>query len=73
MAPQQSIPQNIISANGSLTPTTTHGLNAAPSSLIASIGYGSDANYDFFDPQHWMLDGLLDFNINNTFAQPLEI
>jgi hypothetical protein len=28
-----------------------------------------DSNYDFWDPQHWMLDGLLDFNY--TFV-PIE-
>ncbi|KAI1408972.1 hypothetical protein F5Y13DRAFT_171234 [Hypoxylon sp. FL1857] len=55
--------------NGGITPTANHGLNAGANSMIG-IGYGSDANYDFFDPQHWMLDGLLDFNY--TFAQPLE-
>ncbi|KAI1378687.1 hypothetical protein F4677DRAFT_443173 [Hypoxylon crocopeplum] len=55
--------------NGGITPTTSHGLNAGANSMIG-IGYGSDANYDFFDPQHWMLDGLIDFNY--TFAQPLE-
>ncbi|KAI0592724.1 hypothetical protein F4775DRAFT_94744 [Biscogniauxia sp. FL1348] len=58
-----------ISTNGGLTPTPNHNLNAGGNSMIG-IGYGSDANYDFFDPQHWMLDGLLDFNY--TFAQPLE-
>ncbi|KAI4864963.1 hypothetical protein F4820DRAFT_311500 [Hypoxylon rubiginosum] len=55
--------------NGAITPTTNHGLNAGANSMIG-VGYGSDANYDFFDPQHWVLDGLLDFNY--TFAQPLE-
>ncbi|KAI1800470.1 hypothetical protein F4811DRAFT_564715 [Daldinia bambusicola] len=55
--------------NGGITPTASHGLNAGANSMIG-LGYGSDANYDFFDPQHWMLDGLLDFNY--TFAQPLE-
>ncbi|KAI5922116.1 hypothetical protein F4810DRAFT_675561 [Camillea tinctor] len=58
-----------ISTNGGLTPTPNHSLNNGGNSMIG-IGYGSDANYDFFDPQHWMLDGLLDFNY--TFAQPLE-
>ncbi|KAI1099949.1 hypothetical protein F4804DRAFT_336722 [Jackrogersella minutella] len=55
--------------NGGTTPTASHGLSAGANSMIG-IGYGSDANYDFFDPQHWMLDGLLDFNY--TYAQPLE-
>lgn len=55
--------------NGGITPTASHGLSAGANSMIG-LGYGSDANYDFFDPQHWMLDGLLDFNY--TFAQPLE-
>ncbi|KAH9892948.1 hypothetical protein F4778DRAFT_748969 [Xylariomycetidae sp. FL2044] len=58
-----------IAGNGGLTPTPAHGLNTGTSSMI-SMGYGSDANYDFFDPQHWMLDGLLDFNYN--FAPALE-
>lgn len=71
MAPQQNIAQGLMNANGGLTPTPNHGLNAGPNSMIAGIGYGSDANYDFFDPQHWMLDGLLDFNYNNL-AHPLE-
>ncbi|KAI0473681.1 hypothetical protein GGR56DRAFT_666768 [Xylariaceae sp. FL0804] len=56
--------------NGGLTPTPSHGMNNGASSMIGGIGYASDANYDFFDPQHWMLDGLLDFNYN--LAPPLE-
>ncbi|KAI5864753.1 hypothetical protein GGS23DRAFT_561647 [Durotheca rogersii] len=60
---------SITATNGAITPTAPHGLNTGANSMIG-IGYGSDANYDFFDPQHWMLDGLLDFNY--TFAQPLE-
>lgn len=69
MAPQNSIP-NLIAANGALTPNANNGINAGSSSMIAGIGYGADPNYDFFDPQHWMLDGLLDFNY--SYAQPLE-
>ncbi|ORY55438.1 uncharacterized protein BCR38DRAFT_356785 [Pseudomassariella vexata] len=69
MPPQHNLP-NLMAANGALTPTANSGMNAGPNSMIAGIGYGSDANYDFFDPQHWMLDGLLDFNYN--FTQPLE-
>lgn len=70
------LPQNnlanltsMATTNGAITPTANHGLNAGANSMIG-IGYGSDANYDFFDPQHWMLDGLLDFNYN--YPQPLE-
>lgn len=69
MPPQHSIP-NLLATNGALTPNANTALNAGTNSMIAGIGYGSDANYDFFDPQHWMLDGLLDFNY--SFAQPLE-
>ena len=63
--------QGIINTNGGLTPTPNHGMNAGTNSMIAGMGYGSDSNYDFFDPQHWMLDGLLDFNYGNL-AHPLE-
>ncbi|KAK9420373.1 putative Zn(2)-C6 fungal-type domain-containing protein [Seiridium cardinale] len=68
MPPQNSIP-NLMAANGALTPNANSGMSAGPSSMMAGINYG-DPNYDFFDPQHWMLDGLLDFNYN--YAQPLE-
>ncbi|KAI1844545.1 hypothetical protein JX266_009218 [Neoarthrinium moseri] len=69
MPPQNNMP-NLIAANGALTPTANNGMSAAPSSMIAGMGYGGDPNYDFFDPQHWMLDGLLDFNY--SYPQPLE-
>ena len=62
---------NLLTTNGALTPGAT-GLSApstAPNNIMASMNYG-DANYDFFDPQHWMLDGLLDFNY--SFVPPLE-
>ncbi|KAK2683661.1 hypothetical protein RAB80_001607 [Fusarium oxysporum f. sp. vasinfectum] len=39
-------------------------------SMMAGVSYGDAANYDFFDPQHWMLDGLLDFNY--SYVPPLE-
>lgn len=61
----------LLGPNGSLTPGPT-GLSAPVSSapsMMGGIGYG-DAGYDFFDPQHWMLDGLVDFTYN--FATPLE-
>lgn len=71
MAPTNNIPNLMTTANGALTPNAGSGLNAGPSSMIAGMNYGSgDPNYDFFDPQHWMLDGLLDFNY--SYAQPLE-
>lgn len=68
--------QNNVSAMGAitnnerLTPTPQHGLNAGANSMIGLGGYGAETNYDFFDPQHWVLDGLLDFNY--TYNQPLE-
>lgn len=69
MPSQNNIP-NLIAANGALTPNAQHGLSAGPSSIMASHNMYGDPNYDFFDPQHWMLDGLLDFNY--SYAQPLE-
>ncbi|KYK56769.1 hypothetical protein DCS_03775 [Drechmeria coniospora] len=63
---------NLLSANGALTPSAAALSTAVsgPNSMIGgSLSYG-DANYDFFDPQHWMLDGLLDFNY--SFVPPLE-
>ena len=73
LAPQQglSAASNMLSANGPLTPGAT-GLSApssAPNSMLGSINY-NEPNYDFFDPQHWMLDGLLDFNY--SFVPALE-
>ncbi|KAM0197559.1 hypothetical protein ACHAPA_001252 [Fusarium lateritium] len=58
-------------SNGALTPGGT-GLSAVSSahSMMAGVSYGDATNYDFFDPQHWMLDGLLDFNY--SFVPPLE-
>ncbi|CAM1504471.1 Fc.00g020620.m01.CDS01 [Cosmosporella sp. VM-42] len=64
-------PSNMLNTNGALTPGAT-GLSAqssAPNSMMGGMNYG-DTNYDFFDPQHWMLDGLLDFNY--SFVPPLE-
>ncbi|SPO02110.1 related to zinc finger transcription factor [Cephalotrichum gorgonifer] len=66
--------------NGMLGPANGGGLTPVPSGLSAPVssapsmmggmGYGGETNYDFFDPQHWMLDGLVDFTYN--FAPPLE-
>jgi len=50
----------MLTSNGALTPGAT-GLSAPPSgpnSLIGSMAY-EPSNYDFFDPQAWMLDGLV--------------
>lgn len=63
--------QNMINTNGALTPGAT-GLSAAAAStnnMMGGLNLG-EANYDFFDPQNWMLDGLLDFNY--SFVPPLE-
>ncbi|KAK3694919.1 hypothetical protein B0T22DRAFT_87180 [Podospora appendiculata] len=53
-------------SNGALTPSGGSALGGPPTSLM-TMGYD---NYDVWDPQHWMLDGLLDFNY--TFVQPIE-
>jgi hypothetical protein len=70
--PSHPLPgSNLLNTNGSLTPGGS-ALSTAPSGSNAMIGgmnYG-ETNYDFFDPQNWMLDGLLDFNYN--FVPPLE-
>ena len=62
----------MLNSNGALTPGTT-GLGGPPSGPNSMLGgmYSSETNYDFFDPQHWMLDNLLDFSYN-SYVQPLE-
>lgn len=63
--------QNMASANllnGALTPSAT-GLAAPPSNSMMGLSY-TDPSYDFFDPQHWLLDGLVDFNY--SFIPPME-
>lgn len=65
----------MLTANGgALTPGASGAASngqagGSGNNMISGMSY-SDTNYDFFDPQHWMLDGLLDFNYN--FVQPLE-
>ena len=57
--------------NGSLTPNPATALSqtsSVPNSMLGGLNYGE--NYDFFDPQNWMLDGLLDFNY--SYVPPLE-
>lgn len=70
--PPQGITSGGLNSNGALTPSAAGGLSvtsSAPNSIIGSLSYG-DTNYDFFDPQNWMLDGLLDFNY--SYVPPLE-
>lgn len=61
-----------MNSNGTLTPSGAGAVSttssAAPS-MMGGLSYG-ETNYDFFDPQNWMLDGLLDFNY--SYAPPLE-
>lgn len=63
---------NMLTTTAALTPGAT-GLSAATpitsNPMIGGVNYG-DGNFDFFDPQHWMLDGLLDFNY--SYAPALE-
>lgn len=57
-----SLPTSLLAtANGALTPSGNSGFGGAQAGGLAGPGY-EPAGYDFFDPQHWMLDGLLDFN-----------
>ncbi|KAK0617855.1 hypothetical protein B0T17DRAFT_496431 [Bombardia bombarda] len=67
--PSHGLPANlsIATSNGALTPSGGSALGGAPTSLI---GLNYDSTYDVWDPQHWMLDGLLDFNY--TFVPPIE-
>lgn len=63
---------NMLTTTAALTPGAT-GMSAATpvtsNPMIGGVNYG-DGNFDFFDPQHWMLDGLLDFNY--AYVAPLE-
>ncbi|KAK4129382.1 hypothetical protein N657DRAFT_630286 [Parathielavia appendiculata] len=69
--PSHSLPANLglAASNGALTPSGGSAMGGATqgSSLVGINDYNS--NLDFWDPQHWMLDGLLDFNY--TFV-PIE-
>ncbi len=54
------------SSNGPLTPASGMGGGA-----MGGLNYDPNPpGYDFFDPQHWMLDNLLDFNY--PYVAPLE-
>lgn len=72
MPPSQGLPVSLLAAsNGALTPSGGSGLGGGQPSMLGGMTYETGSSgYDFFDPQHWMLDGLLDFNY--TFVPPLE-
>ncbi|KAG6201311.1 hypothetical protein E4U10_007715 [Claviceps purpurea] len=68
---------NVLTVNGVLAQANapSAGLNAVaggPNTLMAALPYGGDTSYDFFDPQNWILDGLVDFNYAGSFVAPLE-
>ncbi|KAJ6785302.1 hypothetical protein PWT90_09219 [Aphanocladium album] len=64
---------NMLTTAAAVTPSAT-GLSAAtPITTNPMIGGGvnyGDNNFDFFDPQNWMLDGLVD--LNYSYVPPLE-
>ncbi|KAL2174768.1 uncharacterized protein P884DRAFT_272176 [Thermothelomyces heterothallicus CBS 202.75] len=70
--PSQSLPANLglAASNGPMTPSGSSAMGGGTQggSLMGLNNY--ESNYDFWDPQHWMLDGLIDFNYN-TFV-PIE-
>ncbi len=68
--PSHSLPANLglgTTSNGALTPSGGSTMGGTQGSIL---GLNYETNYDFWDPQHWMLDGLLDFNY--TFVPPIE-
>ncbi|KAK1755243.1 hypothetical protein QBC47DRAFT_212445 [Echria macrotheca] len=68
--PSQPLPAplGLATSNGALTPSGAS-LGASQANMLG-LNYESTGTYDVWDPQHWMLDGLLDFNY--TFGQPIE-
>lgn len=71
MPPSHGLPTSLAmsTSNGALTPSAGSALGGAgQNSILGMPNY--DNNYDVWDPQHWMLDGLMDFNY--TFGPPLE-
>ncbi|KAK3942783.1 regulatory protein LEU3 [Diplogelasinospora grovesii] len=71
VAPSQSLPANLglPASNGALTPSGPGSAIGGTGGQTSLLGLNYDT-YDVWDPQHWMLDGLLDFNY--TFHQPIE-
>ncbi|SPQ17989.1 f9278cce-edaf-4504-a00d-786cd4b006d9 [Thermothielavioides terrestris] len=57
----------LATSNGALTPSGGSAVGGGTQNSLMGMNY--DSTYDFWDPQHWMLDGLLDFNY--TFV-PIE-
>ncbi|KAK4229688.1 hypothetical protein QBC38DRAFT_385603 [Podospora fimiseda] len=67
--PTHGLPSNLgmASSNGALTPSGGSAMGGQQSMM--GLGYDT-TTYDVWDPQHWMLDGLLDFNY--TFLPPID-
>jgi len=58
-------------SNGALTPGGgSSAVGGGGNAQAQLMGMAYDYNQDVWDPQHWMLDGLLDFNY--TFVPPIE-
>lgn len=58
---------NLATSNAALTPSATSAMGGTGQNSLLSMSYDT---FDAWDPQHWMLDGLVDFNY--TFVPPLE-
>ena len=69
--PTHGLPSNLglASSNGALTPNGGSAIGGPPQQSVLGLGYDT-TSYDVWDPQHWMLDGLLDFNY--TFLPPID-
>jgi hypothetical protein len=70
--PSHSLPANLglAASNGALTPSGGSAMGGGTQGSLLGLNT-FDSNYDLWDPQHWMLDGLIDFNYNN-FGVPIE-
>lgn len=72
LMPSHTLAPSSILNGGPLTPSASGlaGPTTAPANPMLSGPAFGDTNFDFFDPQHWMLDGLVDFSY--SYAPPLE-
>ncbi|KAK2073841.1 hypothetical protein P8C59_008088 [Phyllachora maydis] len=74
MPASQGLPTTLAglaSSNGALTPSGGSVMGGGVGGQgNALLGMAYESSYDVWDPQHWMLDGLLDFNY--TYVPPLE-